>query len=149
MIINKLKHKDQIRIIEQVNGFKWGELKKLRTFSEQIQRYNKLFKHKPYLVPIIGKIVSKLCSLQYTTYLDLNIGYYHIRFSKDSIILCTIILLSGKFMHKKIPFGVKDPLKTFQKICKKCSIFCIYICIYSQLVKGKNSYINCVLLSLN
>ena len=36
MIINKLKHKDQIRIIEQVNGFKWGELKKLRTFSEQI-----------------------------------------------------------------------------------------------------------------
>ena len=61
-------------------------------------------------MPKINEILLKLKGFQYATSLGLNIGYYHIWFSKNSSSLCTIILPWGKYCYKHIPMGVdKSP----------------------------------------
>ena len=44
----------------------------------------------------INEMLFKLEGFQYTTSLDLNMLYYHIRLSKNAGNLCTIILMWGK-----------------------------------------------------
>ena len=41
-------------------------------------------------------------------------GYYHIRLIKSASNLCTIILLWGKYCHKRIPMGVANSPDIFQ-----------------------------------
>ena len=48
-------------------------------------------------MPKINEMLLKLEGFQYTTSLDLNIGYYHIQLSENSSNLCVIILPWGKY----------------------------------------------------
>ena len=45
---------------------------------------------------------------KYALSLDLNIYYYHIRFSKQASNLCTIILLQVKYRYKHLTMGVSS-----------------------------------------
>ena len=60
--------------------------------------------------------MSKICDMllnlegfQYAMSLDLNMGYYYMRLSKQSSNLFTIILPWGKYRYKRIPMGLVTP----------------------------------------
>ena len=48
-------------------------------------------------MPKINEMLLKLEGFQYATSLDLNMGYYHIRISKNVTNVCTIIFQWGKY----------------------------------------------------
>ena len=54
----------------------------------------------------IREILLNLEGFQYAMSLDLNVGYYYIRLSKEASDLCTIILSSIKYKYKRLPMGV-------------------------------------------
>ena len=59
-------------------------------------------------------MLLKLKGFQYATSLDLNMGYYHIRLSKNASNLCTIIPPWGKYRYKHLPMGVTNSQDMFQ-----------------------------------
>ena len=60
-------------------------------------------------------MLLKLEGFQYTTSLDLKLGYYHIRLSENTSNLYTIILLWGKYCYKRLPMGVANLPDIFQQ----------------------------------
>ena len=67
----------------------------------------------------IHEILLNLEVFQYTTSLDLNMGYYHIRLSEQGINLCNIIIPWGKYRYKRLPMRVSNPLDIFQEKTNK------------------------------
>ena len=65
-------------------------------------------------MPRIGDILHNLEGFQYATSLDLNMGYYHIRLSEESLNMCTIVTEFGKFCYKRLPMGVSCSPDIFQ-----------------------------------
>ena len=66
-------------------------------------------------MPKINEILLKLEGFQYATFLDLEMGYYHIRLCENSSNLCTIIIPWGKYQHKHLPIGIANSPEIFQK----------------------------------
>ena len=66
-------------------------------------------------MPKINEMFFKLKGFQYTTPLDLNMGYYHIRLRKNTSNVCTIILPWGKFWYKRLPMEVANSPDIFQQ----------------------------------
>ena len=64
----------------------------LVSFLSDFINLNKQLKRKPYPMPKINENLLKLEGFQYTTSLDLNMGYYHIQLSENASNLCAIIL---------------------------------------------------------
>ena len=67
---------------------------------------NRRFKHKLYPMPKRHKMLLNLECFQYTTSLELNMVYYHIRLSEEASNICTIILPWGKYKYKCLPMRV-------------------------------------------
>ena len=55
-----------------------------------------------------NEMLLKLEGFQYANSLDLNMGYYHIRLSKKTSILCKIIHMWGKYRYKRLPMGISN-----------------------------------------
>ena len=92
-------------VIEVVNDSEWGspsfaqpkpKLKRL-SFLSDYRNLNKKLQQKTYPMPKINEMLLKLEGFQYATSLDLNMGYYNIRVSKNVCNLCRIILLREKY----------------------------------------------------
>ena len=85
------------------------------TFLSNFRNLNKQLKQKPYPMPNINGMLLKLEGFQYDMSLDLNMGYYHIRLSKNSSNLCTIIIPWVKYRYKRLPMGVANFPDIFQQ----------------------------------
>ena len=59
-------------------------------------------------MPKIIEMLLKLEGFKDAMSLDLNMGYYHIRISKNAINLCTIILPWVKYWYKRLTMGVSN-----------------------------------------
>ena len=89
-----------LEVLEVTNDPEWGyqsfsqsKLKpNLVRFLSDFSNLNKQLNQKPYPMPKVNEMLLKLDVFQYATSLDLNMGYYHIRISKNTSNLCTIIL---------------------------------------------------------
>ena len=57
----------------------------------------------------------KLEGFQYTTSLDLTMGYYHLELSAKTKELCTIVLPFGKYEYQQIPMGLCNSPDIFQE----------------------------------
>ena len=66
-------------------------------------------------MPKIWYMLIKLEGFQYSTSLDLSMGYYHIRIRKQSRNLCTIILPWEKYWYKRLTMGVSNCPENFQE----------------------------------
>ena len=66
-------------------------------------------------VPKIIEILLKTEHFKYSTSLNFNIGYYHIRISKDAINLCMIILPCGKDCYKHLLMGFSNSTDILQQ----------------------------------
>ena len=105
-IVHKTMFKKEVErllslvVPEEANDSKWGAPSfaqpKAKTncviFLSDLQNLNRQLKCKPYPMPNICEMLLNLEGFQYATSLDLNMGYYHIRISKQARNLCTIIL---------------------------------------------------------
>ena len=60
-------------------------------------------------------MLLNLKGITYASYLNLNMGYYHIELSPGSKQLCTIVLPWGKYEYQKLPMGVCNSPVIFQK----------------------------------
>ena len=69
-------------------------------------------------MPKRNKMLLKLEGSQYSMSIDLNMGYYHIRLSKNGSNLCTIIIPWGKYRYKRLPTGVTNSPDIFQQKMK-------------------------------
>ena len=56
-------------------------------------------------MPNINKMLLKWEGFKYAMSLYLNMGYHHIRLSKNASNLCTIIISWGKYHYKYLPMG--------------------------------------------
>jgi hypothetical protein len=75
-------------------------------FINDFGKLNKRIICKPYPIPQIQDMLLNLEGFQYTTSLDLNMGYYHIELSPDSKKLCTLVMPFGKYKMQKLPMGL-------------------------------------------
>lgn len=63
--------------------------------------------------------MQHLQGFRYTTALDLNIGYYHIRLNPDTQHICTFILPWGKYKYKRLPMDLSVAIDIFQSEISK------------------------------
>ena len=66
-------------------------------------------------MPKINEMLLKLEGFHYSTSLDLNMGYNHIRISKKISNLCTIILPWGKYCYKRLKTGIVNSPNILQQ----------------------------------
>jgi hypothetical protein len=77
---------------------------------------NAQIKRKPFPLPKISDMLSKLSGFKYARAIDLSMGYYHIPLDVEAQKLCTTILPWGKYQYKRLPMGVKTSPDIFQRI---------------------------------
>ena len=61
---------------------------------------------KPYPIKKISTIIQELEWFRYVTELNLNMGYYTIRFDPASRDICTIITPWGKYKYLRLSMGI-------------------------------------------
>ena len=66
-------------------------------------------------MPKINDMLLELEGFQYATSLYLNMGYYHIRLSKNASNLCMIILPWVKYCYNRLPIGVANSPEIFDQ----------------------------------
>ena len=66
-------------------------------------------------MPKIIEMLLNLEGFECATSLELNMGYYHIRLSKEASNLCTIILTWGRYKYKRQTMGVCNSPDIFQE----------------------------------
>ena len=52
--------------------------------------------------------------MRWATAVDLNMGYYHMKLTKKSGVVCTIILPWGKYCYNTLPMGFCGSTDIFQ-----------------------------------
>jgi hypothetical protein len=80
------------------------------------RRLNAQIKWKPFPLPSISYLLSKLSGFKYATAVELSMSYYHIPLDLEAQKLCTTILPWGKYQYKRLPMGVKTSPDVFQRI---------------------------------
>ena len=58
--------------------------------------------------------MQKLEGFMWSTALDLNMGYYHIRLDQDAQRICTLILPWSKYKYLRLPAGLSGSPGIFQ-----------------------------------
>ena len=85
-------------------------------------------------------MLLNLEGFQYTTSLDLNMGYYHIELSHDSKKLCTLVMPFSKYKMQKLPMGLCNSPDIFQEkvsiLIEGLKFVCTYIDNLLMLSKG-------------
>jgi hypothetical protein len=85
-------------------------------FITDFVELNEQIKRKPYPIPKMQDLMLKLEGFCYATFLDLNMGYYHIKFSPFSKQLCTIVLpFGGKYEYQRLPMRLCNSPDIFQE----------------------------------
>ena len=72
------------------------------------------FVRKPYPLARIGDNIQHLEVSQYTTALEINMGYYNIRISPASQDMKTIVTKFGMFRYNRLPVGICASGNIFQ-----------------------------------
>jgi hypothetical protein len=68
-------------------------------------------------------MIRSMEGFTFTSALDLNMGYYHIKLDSDAQKLCTIVFPWGKYKYKRLPMGIKIAwfLMFFKTSCQSFS----------------------------
>jgi hypothetical protein len=80
-----------------------------------LRRLNAHIKRKPFPLPKISDLLSKLSGFKYATAIDPSMGYYHIPLDLEAQKLCTTTLPWGKYQYKRLQMGVKTSPDMFQR----------------------------------
>ena len=91
---------------------------------------NKKLRREPYPMPKTNEMLLKLEGFKYDIPLDLNMGYYHIRISKNASNLCTIIIPRVKYHYKCLPTGIANSPESFEQKMNDLFHWFGFICAY-------------------
>ena len=75
-------------------------------FISDFREVNKWLVRKPFPVLKISTVVQELEGFTFEIALDLNMGYYNIRFDHDASKICTIIFPWGEYSYLRLPMGI-------------------------------------------
>ena len=81
-------------------------------------------------MPKFNDMLLKLEDFGYATSLYLNMGYYHIRLSKNASNLCKIIIPLVKYSYKSLPMGVANSPDILQQKMNDLFHGFEFICAY-------------------
>ena len=97
-------------------------------------------------MPKVPEMLLNLEYFKYATSLDLNMGYYHIRFINHASNMFTIILLWGKYHHKCLPMGVSNSPDILQEKMNEmlCGLEYIRVYIGDLLIVTKGDWYDCL-----
>ena len=84
-------------------------------FILDFRELNKQIKRKLYPIPEIQDLILKLEGFQYATFLDLNMGYFHVKLDPQSKHLCTIVISQGKYEYQIVSMGLCNSPDIFQE----------------------------------
>ena len=104
-------------------------------FITYYHRINQKLVRNPYPIPRISETIQQLEGFQYTTELDLNMGYYTIRLSPASQDTTTIDTEFGKFKYNRLPMGM----------CASGDIFQVKVDKIIGDIEGVKTYIDDIL----
>lgn len=121
LLKEEVKRLYNIDVMEKVNNSKWASpafvIKKtdgtLQSLAD-MRALNKVIKRSPFPLPRIQEMLQKLEGFMWTTFLDLNMGYYHIKSAPFLRKLCTIVFPWGKYSYNRLPMGLLVSADTFQ-----------------------------------
>ena len=83
-------------------------------FITDYRSLNQQLVRKPYPLPRIGDNMQQLEGIQYSTALDINMGYYTIRLYPTSQEMTTFVTEFGKFRYNRLPMGMCASVDIFQ-----------------------------------
>ena len=83
-------------------------------FVTDLRQVNKRVVRKPYLIPKVSDIFTRLNGFTYATALDFNMGFYHVPLSQRSQQICTTVLPFGKYSYERMPMGLLISPDVFQ-----------------------------------
>src|SRR5687768_15749206 len=86
----------------------------LRSLAD-LRELNKRIKRHPFSIPKIQEMLLKLEGFMWTTWLDLNMRYYHLSLMPNVSQLCTVVLLWGKYEYLRLPMGLCNSPDIFQE----------------------------------
>ena len=69
-----------------------------------------------YPLPNIADLTSRVTGLTVFSKLDLQKGYYQVPMAEEDICKTAIITLFGMFEFLRLPFGLRNPWNTFQRM---------------------------------
>lgn len=76
---------------------------------------NKEIKREFFQIPTIEDILSKLNGAKVFSVLDANMGFYQIPLDRDSSKLCCFATPFGRYVFKRLPFGISSAPEIFYK----------------------------------
>jgi len=76
----------------------------VRTISD-FRELNKRIVRRPFPIPKISTTLQELEGFTYATALDLNMGYYTIRFDPRAVEMFNFIFPWGKYSYQRLPMG--------------------------------------------
>ena len=83
------------------------------------RRLNSATETSNYPLPDLRYILTSLKGKRYFSILDLNMGYYQVPMSKESIPLTAFVIGREQFEFCRMPFGLCNAPKTFQRTVNK------------------------------
>ena len=104
-------------------------------FISDYHRLNHKLVRKPYPLHRIGETMQQLEGFQYSTSLDLNMGYYTIRLPPASQYMTRIVTEFVKFRYNRLPMGM----------CSSGDIFQAKVDDPLGNIESVNTYINDIL----
>ena len=122
MFIKEVERLVRLGVLEEANDFGWDAYlfaqPKSKTnhvrFIIDFWNLNRQLKREPYPMQKIREMLLSLEVFECASSLDLNMGYYHTRLSKQANNLCTTILPWGKYRYKRLLLGVSNYPDIFQ-----------------------------------
>ena len=82
-------------------------------------KLNRAVKREYHPLPTTEETISELGKAKYFSKLDANSGYWQMKLSEDSQKLTTFITPFGRFMCKRLPFGISSAPEIFQREMQK------------------------------
>ena len=85
------------------------------TFVSTLNRLNAALKREHYRLIIFDDVLPELKDVKVFSKLDVREAYWHVRLDESSRKLTTMITPFGRYMWKRLPFGLKVSSEIFQR----------------------------------
>jgi len=83
-------------------------------FLTDFRELNKRIIRKQYPLPKISDTLQQMEKFTYASAIDLNMGYYHLELSPETMEICTVVFPFGKFRYSRLPMGASAAPDVFQ-----------------------------------
>jgi hypothetical protein len=124
----------RLGVLKRINESEWGAPSfgipkkngQIR-FVSDFRHLNKNLRRTPFPLPVPQEIFRTMDGFEFCTTMDLNMGFWAIRLSPQSQVLCTIVLPWGKYCYLRLPMGLAVSPDIYQE--KMAGIFADTPCL--------------------